>query len=220
MDATGRRDRRGMDGALHPCGDIGAYCVEYFFACSIGRCHAFCCERRGERFVELCVLLPPPARAGHLDMSIPRSYDRALDLAHRADFHSCGVVACAVRGVGDIRVISELSGVGDEPLAVHAEPGDDRLDDEVDLDEEDDGEGKEDSGRHDPADVPHALFYLFEVALDGFVERLHERERDVDEAEEDKCAERVVAGGAPERRSAIRFGEEDEERELRRDEEE
>lgn len=105
-------------------------------------------------------------------------------------------------------------------LSVHAEPRDDRLDDEVDLKEEDDGEDEEDGGRYDPTDVPHILFYLFEMSLDGLVERLHERERDVDHAEEDKGAQRVIAGGASERRSAIRFREEDKERDLGRDEEE
>lgn len=116
VDAAGERDRRGMDGALHPCGDIGAYRMESFFAGSGGCCHAFYCERRGECFLELCVLLLAPAGAGHLGVPRARSYDRALGMAHRADLSCCLVAACAICGVGDVRVVPELPCVGDEPV--------------------------------------------------------------------------------------------------------
>ena len=73
MDTAGWRDRCGVDGALHPCGDLGAYRME-FARWDLGAFHgrfAICFERTAQCVLELCVFLPAPAGAGAVGMPSP-----------------------------------------------------------------------------------------------------------------------------------------------------
>ena len=100
MDAIGESDRRGVDCALYSGGDIGACGVESSWFGSGGGCYAFYSECGGECVVELRVLLSPQDGAGDLGMPVARSYDCFAYSTYCSAFSACGMVACAIRGVG------------------------------------------------------------------------------------------------------------------------
>lgn len=116
VDAAGAGDRRGVDGALHSRGAIGAFGVEPSGrrAGAARGGDALCVERGGERFVELGVLFPAPCWRCDLGVPVPRPYDRAPDLAHRAAFATRRVAPRAIRRLGHVCLVFELSRVGDE----------------------------------------------------------------------------------------------------------
>ena len=116
MDAAGKCDWRGVDSALYSGGDIGDGGMESSCFGSGGDRYAFYIERGGKCVVELCVLLSPQDGASNLGMSSFGSYDCVAYPFYRSANTHCGMVAGAIRGVGQLCVISKLSGVGDESV--------------------------------------------------------------------------------------------------------
>lgn len=105
-------------------------------------------------------------------------------------------------------------------LPINAQIADNRADDEIDLPEE---KASEDKKERDGDDAPHgpSLAGHFPIVFPGnLIERAHERDADIEQAENQQVLECRIAHGGTHGNLAVRLRQENQEGQLARDEEE